>query len=174
MTALPVLLLPGLDGTGDLFEPLVATAPKHLRPVVVSLPQLSAYDELLEGIRSQLPATGRFAIVGESFSGPLAVAVAREQAERVAGVILCNSFLSPPRTRTLRFFPWSLLFFLPPPKWAIRRFLTGRSDLASTVRAAIAKTPRRLLAGRMRAVFLSTRAESIANQAAGIVSLRDE
>lgn len=156
VSPLPVVLLPGLDGTGDLFAPLIATAPSHLRPVVVSLPHLSAYEDLLDAIRPQLPATGRFAIAGESFSGPLAVAVAREQPARVAGVILCNSFVSPPLPRALRFLPWSLLFSLPLPSWVIRRFFIGdraSPDLLSAIRAAIAKTPPRLLAARMRAVF---------------------
>jgi pimeloyl-ACP methyl ester carboxylesterase len=122
----------------------------------VALPQLSSYSELLEAIRGKLPSTGRFAILGESFSGPLAVAVAREEPKRVVGVILCNTFVSPPLTAALRVFPWSLLFLLRPPRWAIRLIFTGRtasSDLVSTVGAAVAKTPRRVLAERMRAVF---------------------
>jgi pimeloyl-ACP methyl ester carboxylesterase len=91
MVPLPIVLLPGLHGTGDLFEPFLACAPPHLRPIVVPLPEKSSYAELLEEVRRQLPA-GRFAIVAESFSGPLAVALARGASERVVGVILCNSF----------------------------------------------------------------------------------
>jgi len=153
---LTIVLLPGLDGTGDLLAPFAPKAPAHLRPVVVPLPELSSYSELLEAIRPRLPSTGRFAILGESFSGPLAVAVAREQPERVIGVILCNTFVSPPITSALRFFPWSLLFLFRAPAWAIRLLFLGRAaspELVSAVRAAVAKTPRRVLAERMRAVF---------------------
>ena len=154
--SLPVVLLPGLDGTGELFEALTASAPSHLRPIVIRLPQLGAYRDLIEPVRAQLPTTGRFAVVGESFSGPLALAVARMEPDRVAGVILCNSFVSPPLIGAFRFFPWSLLFAVAPPRWVIRRFFVGAaasSEMVSAVRMAIAKTPRRVLAARMRAVF---------------------
>ena len=88
-----VVLLPGLDGTGDLFQPLVDTAPPDVRPLVVKLPHLGSYADLLDAIRDQLP-DGRFIILGESFSGPLALQIARELPERVTAVILCNSFVS--------------------------------------------------------------------------------
>ena len=156
MTPLPLILLPGLDGTGDLFAPLLATAPADVHPIAIALPQLDSYGELLEAIRDQIPTSGLFAVLGESFSGPLAVAVAREFADRVVAVILCNSFVSPPLTPLLRFFPWSLLFLIPPPRWVVRHFFVGRdasAALVSSVRAAVAKTPRRVLAARMRAVF---------------------
>jgi pimeloyl-[acyl-carrier protein] methyl ester esterase len=110
MTRLPVVLLPGLDGTGDLFKHFAETAPPHVRPVVVSLPLYTSYQDLSSAIRNQLPATGPFVVLGESFSGPLAVAIAEEAAERVSHVILCNTFLSSPVTTLLRFVPWSTLF----------------------------------------------------------------
>jgi len=155
MVPLPIVLLPGLHGTGDLFEPFLAKAPPHLRPIVVPLPEKSSYAELLEEVRGQLP-DGRFAILGESFSGPLAVALARGASERVAGVILCNSFISPPRSALWRFLPWSLLFRIPPPRWAVRFFLAGFNAspaLVSAVRAVVVAAPRTLLAGRMHAIF---------------------
>lgn len=149
------MLLPGLDGTGDLFAPLVATVPDHLAPVVVCLPELSSYEALLEGVRHQLPA-GRFVVLGESFSGPLAVEVARAEPDRVVAVILCNSFVSPPKTSMLRYLPWSLVFAIPPPRWVLRRFFVGPNASAGTVsavREALGRTPGRVLAHRMRAVF---------------------
>ncbi|HJQ37712.1 MAG TPA: alpha/beta hydrolase [Thermoanaerobaculia bacterium] len=153
MPSLPLVLLPGLDGTGTLFEPLTSTAPPGITPIVIRLPELASYDELLREIR--LPI-GRFAILGESFSGPLALSIARVYPDRVVAVILCNTFVSPPITRLLRFFPWSVLFLLPIPRFIIRWFFVGRAasaDLVSAVRSAVAATPRRVLAARMHAVF---------------------
>jgi len=150
------VLLPGLDGSGDLFEPLVAAAPPHLRPIVIRLPDLGSYEELLPVVRDHLPPAGRFALLGESFSGPLAIAIAREMPGRIAGVILSNSFVSPPVTRAFRFLPWSLLFSVRPPAWVLRRFFLGRAAspaLMLAVRSAIARTPKAVLAARMRAVF---------------------
>lgn len=156
MVSLPVILLPGLDGTGDLFESFVAAAPSHLRPIVIPLPPFSRYDDLLDHVRRELPREGRFAVLGESFSGPLAVAIARSEPIRAAAVVLCNSFVAPPLTGLLRVLPWSLLFMLPPPRWAVRRFLVGSAasrEMVESVRAAVAKTPRAVLGDRMRAVF---------------------
>ena len=155
VTSLPIILLPGLDGTGDLFESFAAAAPPHLRPVVVPLPPVSRYDRLLDHVRQELPREGCFAVLGESFSGPLAIAVARAEPRAVA-VILCNSFVTPPVSSLLRFLPWSLLFVVPPPRWVIRRYFVGVAasyQLLESVRAAVAKTPRAILAARMRAVF---------------------
>ena len=68
-----LLLLPGMDGTGQLFEPLIAALPPTLRAVSVSYPVNDAlgYEELLALIEAAVPP-GRFVAVGESFSGPLA------------------------------------------------------------------------------------------------------
>ncbi|HEX2060221.1 MAG TPA: hypothetical protein VHK90_05735 [Thermoanaerobaculia bacterium] len=155
MPPLPVLLLPGLDGTGDLFAPMLQTAPPDLQPIVVALPPLGDYAALWNAIRPRIPR-GSFAIVAESFSGPLALAIAREAGERVKALILCNTFVTPPVSTLLRLLPWSLLFSLPLPEWVIRRFFIGREappELARAVRAAVAKMPPGVLAARMRAVF---------------------
>ncbi len=151
-----IVLLPGLHGTGDLFEPLLAVAPPDVRPVVIPLPPIGTYAELFEYLRVRLPAEGKFVVMGESFSGPLAIEIAKDQPERVAAVILSNSFVSPPRWRLFRFLPWSLLFSIPPPKWVVRWFFVGRrapDEVVTAVRNAIANTPRRILAARMREVF---------------------
>jgi pimeloyl-ACP methyl ester carboxylesterase len=156
MAPLPIVLLPGLDGTGDLFAPFASVAPAQFRPVVVGLPPVGTYPELLRHVLGHLPADDRFIVLGESFSGPLAMAVAREEHARVGAVVLCNTFVSPPLTSLLRFVPWSLLFTMAPPRWAIRRYLVGSAaspELTASVCTAIAKTPRRVLAERMRSVF---------------------
>lgn len=171
---LPIVLLPGLDGTGDLFEPLVAKAPESFRPIVVRFPELSAYADLLEEVRRQLPATGNFAVLGDSFSGPLAVAIAREEADRVVAVVLCNSFVAPPATRFLRYLPWSLIFAIPPARWIVRCFFVGTDAspaIVSMARAAIKKTPRRVLAGRMRAVFNLPDADEVPRLRVPVLSL---
>lgn len=152
---LPLVLLPGLDGTGKLYSSFVQAAPSGVSPVVVPLPELGAYDELIEAICSRLPS-GRFAILGESFSGPIAVAVACRIPERVIALIVCNSFVSAPLARIFQYLPWRFLFSIPVPDWAIRWFLVGRSaptKLVTDVRCTIAAVPPRLLAARMRSVF---------------------
>jgi pimeloyl-[acyl-carrier protein] methyl ester esterase len=152
---LPIVLLPGLDGTGKLYSSFVQTAPPGVNPIVIPLPELGTYDELIEPICSRLPP-GLFAIVGESFSGPIAVEVACRLPKRVVALVLCNSFISAPRMAAFRFLPWRLLFRIPVPRWAIRTFFLGWSapaTLVSEIRSAVAGVPSELLAARMLSVF---------------------
>jgi hypothetical protein len=52
-----LLLLPGMDGTSQLFEPLIAALPPTLRAVTVSYPANEAlgYEELLALIEAAVP-----------------------------------------------------------------------------------------------------------------------
>ena len=93
-----LVLLPGLDGTGELFRPLLAELPGWIHPVVVSYPRTEelGYAELLPLAASFLPTDAPFVILGESFSGPLAVMLAAESPAGLKGVVLCASFVRKP------------------------------------------------------------------------------
>ena len=163
MNPLPILLLPGMDGTGDLFREFVSHTPRTFAPRVVPLPDLASYDDLLTALVTEVPPHGKLAILGDSFSGPLAVRLAAQHRHRVAAVILCNSFIVAPRTSLFRFLPWRLLFAFPPPAVAIRVVLAGRSasnGLVEDVRVAAAKCGARTLAARLSTV-LTLQADSI-------------
>ncbi|HEX2836088.1 MAG TPA: hypothetical protein VHW00_23995 [Thermoanaerobaculia bacterium] len=97
-----LLLLPGLDGTGTLFGEFIAALPPHIAPVVIRYPtdEALSYEELLAFIEERLPE-GTFAVLGESFSGPLAIELAAKS-PRVRAVILCASFVRSP----VRFAAW--------------------------------------------------------------------
>jgi pimeloyl-[acyl-carrier protein] methyl ester esterase len=104
---LPLLLLPGMDGTGRLFAPLLPHLPATLAPRIVTYPfdQPLDYADLLALVSAQLPA-GPFVVLGESFSGPLALRLAAARPPGLAGAILVASFVAPP-------LPWL-------PRWAHR------------------------------------------------------
>ncbi len=95
MTAL--VLLPGMDGTGDLFEPFLdalrGVAPA-LRPVVVRYPVDRWLDDaaLVAAVREVLPVGEPFLLLGESFSGPIALSLAAERPAGLHGVVLAASF----------------------------------------------------------------------------------
>ena len=93
-----LVLLPGMDGTGVLFRPLVDALPPELEPIVVAYPtdEPLSYAELLPLVRRSLPAGGDFIVLGESFSGPLALSVATEDPPGLAGVVLAGSFVANP------------------------------------------------------------------------------
>src|SRR2546430_17674636 len=98
MTELPLVLLPGLDGSGLLFRPLIDHLPPELDPIVVAYPPDRAlgYDELLPLALKALPTSAPFALLGESFSGPLALMAAARAPEGLQAVILCATFVRKP------------------------------------------------------------------------------
>lgn len=93
-----LVLLPGLDGTGVLFRPLLAQLPAELIPIVISYSPTErlGYAALMEVIWNKLPTSEPFVVLGESFSGPLALRVASRQPSGLRGVILCGTFVRNP------------------------------------------------------------------------------
>jgi pimeloyl-[acyl-carrier protein] methyl ester esterase len=97
-----LILLPGLDGTGILFRPLLDVLPSDLSPIVVSYPgrQPLGYDDLLPLARSALPSNEPYVLLGESFSGPIAIRLAAEHPPMLKGLILVGSFVTCPVKNT--------------------------------------------------------------------------
>ncbi len=150
-----ILALPGLDGTADLFEPFVRSAPDGFVVETVSYPpdrQLD-YAEHLEIARRHLPADGPFLLLGESFGGPLSVWLAAEAPPGLAGLILCNTFVRAPNWSGFRHLPWEWLFRRPVPRNVVRRRLAGRwttPEIVRTVRAVDRKVAPEVMAKRLR------------------------
>jgi pimeloyl-ACP methyl ester carboxylesterase len=131
------LLLPGLDGTGQLFAPLLERLPDSVTPCIVSYPpdQELSIAQLVEHVRSQLPpADESFVLLAESFSGPVALRLAATRPPGLRAVVLCASFaflpFNPLLRSTLRVLS-HLLFYLPVPAWAVRLLLAGPDAPAS-------------------------------------------
>lgn len=91
-----LVLLPGLDGTGHLFAGLLPHLGTGVCPTVIAYPQDASlgYRELIEYTRARLPP-GPLVILGESFSGPIAIALAASHPE-VRGLIMCCTFARTP------------------------------------------------------------------------------
>jgi len=95
-----LVLLPGMDGTGELFEPLAqAMGRQHDAIDVVRYPgsEPLGYDELERLVRARLPVGQPFVLLGESFSGPLAISIAATPPPGLRGLILCCSFARSPK-----------------------------------------------------------------------------
>jgi pimeloyl-[acyl-carrier protein] methyl ester esterase len=89
-----VVLLPGLDGTGRLLSEFATALGANFRVKIICYPTHKAldYDGLMELIRAQLPHNDDYVVVGESFSGPLALRLAQEEPVGLKGVVLGASF----------------------------------------------------------------------------------
>jgi pimeloyl-ACP methyl ester carboxylesterase len=155
-----LVLLPGLDGTDVFLRPLVTALPSTIRPVVVTYPTSGAeqYRDVLDIVRR---ATGglssSFYVLGLSFSGPLAIMLAREEPKRVKGVILVATFVRVPRPwlRLLRFacsgpMLWMWRVTRRIPMWASR---SGDDPLRLAKAETFRRVSARCLAGRARAVL---------------------
>jgi pimeloyl-[acyl-carrier protein] methyl ester esterase len=75
-----------------------------------------------------LPCDRAFAIVAESFSGPIAIRIAAKKPKGLVALVLVGTFVHNP----VRFVPtWmkslvgSYLFHIPPPAWMVRQFVAG-------------------------------------------------
>jgi pimeloyl-ACP methyl ester carboxylesterase len=93
-----LVLLPGLDGTGVLFRPLLAALPPDIEPIVIAYPtrQALGYDQLMPLVVSALPTRDPYFLLGESFGGPLSLRIAATRPAPLRGVILCGSFVTCP------------------------------------------------------------------------------
>ena len=96
---LPILaLMPGLDGTGKLFAEFVRVLESTVECVVLSYPaeRPMGYSELEVLVLSALPQDRPFVLLGESFSGPLAIRIAARAPKGLVGLILCVTFAKSP------------------------------------------------------------------------------
>lgn len=95
---LTFVLLPGMDGTGLLFEPLLAALPAGVEARVHGYPthELLTYDALVARVLAALPSEGDYVIVAESFSGPIALCVAAARPPGLRALVLCASFARSP------------------------------------------------------------------------------
>jgi len=152
-----LILLPGLDGTGKLFRPLLEVIPQQIATRVIAYPadQVHSYDGLFRAIEEELQGEQAMILVAESFSGPLALRLAVAH-PTIRAVVLCASFVSSPVSRWPRPFVQPFLFRLPMPAFVMRRFLLGPSApdaLVQEVRNAIRSVRPQVLAHRVREVL---------------------
>lgn len=92
-----LVLLPGMDGTGLLFEPLLPHI-HNIEVLVLPLPNNGAqdYKTLAAYVVERLPKED-FILVAESFSGGIAAHLSQQSLPHLKGIIFVASFLSAPK-----------------------------------------------------------------------------
>lgn len=126
-----LVLLPGLDGTGKLFAEFLKALDPALDTRVVAYPKdvPLGYEELETLVRAALPPDRPFVLLGESFSGPLAIRIAARPPAHLQALILCITFARNP-------YPWAawarpLAALLPLkvlPRWVRAPLMWGSKD----------------------------------------------
>lgn len=177
-----LVLLPGMDGTGLLFAPLAA-ALREVCPVTIVAYSHDSAAQTYAGLQAQaeqaLPRHGPLVLLGESFSGPIAVALAAKHADRVVGLVLCCSFLCNPRPglrwlRGLASIPTPL-----PPGPVLSAMLLGQfatPELRALLNKALSGVPAAALRARLRAVLdinVKTQARGLAMPVLYLQASRD-
>ncbi|MDP1796386.1 MAG: alpha/beta hydrolase [Planctomycetaceae bacterium] len=162
-----IVLMPGLDGSGVLFRPLLERLPPEIVPQVITYPATEpmGYAALLPMVMSALPKSGPFVVLGESFSGPLALMIAAQRPSGLCGVILCGTFVRNPlgpRWGWLRHLVTPALFrwhsHLAEAKALLGGY--GTPELRRLLREALSQVSPRVLAHRVREVLrVDVRAE---------------
>ena len=156
----PVLvLLPGMDGTGDLFDDFVAEVKDTFEIQVVRYPTHKSLDyaELEALVIQVLPTDVDYVLLGESFSGPIAISIASKNPPRLKGLVLCCTFVDNPRP-ALSSVRHLLPFFSTryAPGAAMGYLLMGSFSTPSQRQAlatAVAKVPDATMRSRARAVL---------------------
>jgi pimeloyl-ACP methyl ester carboxylesterase len=160
-----LVVLPGLDGTGKRiteFSTRLAAGPEprdriETRLVVYPQDRALGYAELEQRVRAELPADRRFVLLGESFSGPIAIEIGADPPPGLLGIVLCASFARNPFPRLA--WCWPLAPLLPVkslPRGLRARFAWGSREAAAapagTDRASAAVS-KRVLTHRIAALL---------------------
>ena len=104
------ILLPGLDGSGRLFEGFLQHLPRE-RATVVAYPADATWgmDDYVAHVASAIPGDRPCILVAESFSGPIALRMLR-RSSNIRGAVLVASFVTCPHP-LLRLVPFRLAGF---------------------------------------------------------------
>jgi pimeloyl-[acyl-carrier protein] methyl ester esterase len=127
---LSAILLPGIDGTGKMYGPLMECLPEWIAPQVMHYPtqRVLNYTELTEDVLQRLPVAGDFVIIAESFAGPLALMLRERIPNRVKALVLGCTFLTNPRpwlSVPARWLMADWMLSMEPSKFLAKVFVTG-------------------------------------------------
>jgi pimeloyl-ACP methyl ester carboxylesterase len=119
-----MLLLPGFDGTGELFAPLISALGSHHDTLAVRYDDEIDLDDYVASVLATLPPEGA-SLIAESFSGPIALTLMARHPSRVRYAVLCATFATSPfrlLTRLARLAPPALFGPSPLQPLTLRRF----------------------------------------------------
>jgi pimeloyl-[acyl-carrier protein] methyl ester esterase len=130
-----LVFLPGLDGTGLSFEPIEGLLPDGIDVRVVRYPNDKRLDfeQTVRCARSQIPCDREMVVLAESFSGPIATALAGSGQINAGYVIFCATFARSPRPGWInasKHLPVTALLRLPFPSAVLRPFVEGGRESA--------------------------------------------
>jgi pimeloyl-ACP methyl ester carboxylesterase len=173
-----LVLLPGMDGTGLLFDGLIeALGPGQATQVVAYPADIPMGYEALDAlVRRQLPDDVPFFLLAESFSGPIGISIAADPPPNLQGLILCCTFAGSP----LPALDWlgtgavETLFRLTPEALIGEILMGGFStpSLRAALKGALAAVKPRVLAHRATAALAVDRTAALGRIRLPVLDLR--
>lgn len=156
-----LVLLPGMDGTGNLFAPFVEALPEGLEVQIVRYPasHILSSSELAQLLKSATAGSGPFVLLAESFSSPLAIEWAATNPPNLRGLVICAGFASSPIPswfRAICSFLAPICFLVTPPPTAVKLLLVGPnppSGMVAAVQSAISSVKANVLTARLRSIL---------------------
>ncbi|MFV2061494.1 MAG: alpha/beta fold hydrolase [Gammaproteobacteria bacterium] len=152
-----LVLLPGLDGTGLLFQPFVEQCLEAEQVTIISYPDNYhiPYSELADFVASQLPKDKDIVLLGESYSGPVAIQLANRRELNISSLILVATFSHYPDS-LLKFvslwLPYKYLLKLPIPDFILKFVCFDKhvnSRIMGLLKTTLGLTPTAIMAKRM-------------------------
>lgn len=94
-----LILLPGMDGTGELLAEFIDSLKPEFRAEVIAYPGDAPmdYKALANHVERRLPRGEPFLLLGESFSDPIAIDLASRKPPGLRGLVLCATFATSPQ-----------------------------------------------------------------------------
>jgi pimeloyl-ACP methyl ester carboxylesterase len=154
-----LVILPGMDGTGTLHDGVVAALGRDFQTTVAAYPSERAlgYPELEAIVRALLPQDRPYMLLGESFSGPIAISIAASGPPGLIGIVLACSFARNPRPALAALRPFlGILPLKRAPLGLLSACLLGQfttAKLRAALKEALATVSAPALRARARAIL---------------------
>jgi pimeloyl-ACP methyl ester carboxylesterase len=175
-----LVLLPGMDGTGQLFAGFRAALPDTTNAIAVAYPEnkFLSYSELHPIVRAAIPIDKPFVLLAESFSTPLVLEYAASNPPNLVAVVICCGFVSKPigmwsQPAQALARPW--LFRMMLSRWVIEHFLLGPNAspaLIHKLRQVIKSVNPAVMSRRMRQALLCDARDALAQTSVPIMYIR--
>jgi pimeloyl-[acyl-carrier protein] methyl ester esterase len=156
-----LVLLPGMDGSGELFRGLQAVLPEELETEALWYPadRYMKYGELAGTLRGAIPVDEPFVLVAESYGAPLAILIASMEPPNLKGIVLSAGYATSPLRgwrRTVTYDTVPLLAHVSMPAIAAKYLLVGGEApraLVESVTGAVGWLTPGVLSSRVREVL---------------------
>lgn len=129
--------MPGLDGTGKSFEPLLPFIAADARITIVRYPtdRFLSFEETVECAAGQIPGGQPPVVIAESFSGPVAVQMITSGRVQAQALVLCATFARSPHPIALYIMRllWLPLLIRPDMPKVFLKFILGDDKLITAL-----------------------------------------